>query len=180
MTCAEFHRWLDGGMPDAGYATARDHAHTCPRCAAAFEAAEAVDHALSMAVTEPARAPARFTTGVMERVREVESLRLREAEAMPEPRWWISLLADPVSVVSATLALLAAGLWIWSPERVLGLGGRLGAHWLTWVSRAGEVQAPLVWLALLTTAGLLALWMLWVVARNLERAIILQLIRTKI
>jgi hypothetical protein len=174
----ELDRWLDEGMPEPGSAAARDHARACPRCAAAIETAEAVERALSVHGVEPAHAPAGFSTRVMERVREVESIRVREVHEIPKPRWWFSLLSDPVSIVSVTLAFLVAGLWIWSPERVLGVAGRLGAPWLAWLARGGGIQVhPTVWLAILTAAGLLALWMVWVIARNLERAFILGMTR---
>lgn len=182
MTCAAFDRWLDDGMPEEIATPCHAHARGCARCAVALDAARAVESALSEASSgeTPAqvRVPTGFSAGVMARVREAESLRAREVEKAPEERWWVRLLSDPVSSVSLTVALLAAALLIWNPEWMFRLGGWLGSHWFTWVSGAGNVPVdPLVWQALVATAGPFVLWGLWRIGRDLERAIILSVTR---
>jgi hypothetical protein len=182
MTCAAFDRWLDDGMPEGIAAACHAHARVCARCAAALEGARAVEAALSEAAPAetpaPARAPASFSSGVMARVRTAEVLRVRDADRASEERWWIRLLSDPVSSVSLTVAFFAAGLLIWNPAWVFRLGGWLGAHWFTWIARAGEVPVdPRVLQALVATASPFVLWGLWQIGRNLERAIILSVTR---
>jgi hypothetical protein len=182
MTCAAFDRWLDDGMPEGVAAACHAHVRGCARCAAALEAARAVLAALSEAApgeaASPVRAPAGLAAGVMARVRAAESLRAREVERATEEPWWIRLLSDPVSSVSLTVALLAAALLIWNPAWVLRLGGWLGAHWFTWIARAGEVPVdPRVLQALVATASPFVLWGLWQMGRNLERAIVLSVTR---
>jgi hypothetical protein len=176
MTCSMFDRWLDEGMPEPESAAALAHAGACARCAAALQTARAIESALAGGVT-PVRVPAGFTSGVMSRVRASESESAREARTAPTLPWWVAILSDPVSSVSLTVAALTLVLLLWDPQAVLRLGGWLGAHWSEWVMRGEIPLHPLVRLALLAAAAPVALWGIWEIARNLERAIVLHVTR---
>lgn len=181
MTCAELDRWLDEGMPEADARTARAHAATCARCAAALEATLAIETTFveSSAVARSipaARAPEGFAAGVMAQVRELEPARIAET---PAPRWWIRVLSDPVATVSSVVAVLVLGILIWNPAWMIRLGGSIGAGWLAWVS--GTAAMPMnstLWLAVLATAVPFALWWLWQVGRGVERALVLHMARS--
>ena len=177
MTCAELDRWLDDGMPEAGARTARAHAATCARCAAALDAALAIETTFveftAVAHAVPARAPEGFAARVMALVRERELEPARIAET-PAPSSWIRLLSDPVATVSIVVALLGLGLLIWNPAWMVRLGGSIGAGWLAWVSGTAAIpMSSTLWLAVVATAVPFALWWLWEIGRTVERALVL-------
>ena len=177
MTCSQFDRWLDEGMPEPASVPALAHARACARCAVALETARAVEFALAKEVA-PTRAPAGFSSSVMARVRASDVALAREARSLPSAPWWVAILSDPVTSVSITVAALTLAILLWNPETVLRLGGWLGAHWSEWVIRRGEIPLhPAVRLALLATAGPLVLWGLWEIGRNLERVLVLHVTR---
>lgn len=188
MTCAELHRWLDDGMPEANAEAARTHASSCARCAAALEAALAIETAFAMEspldevgeMTRAAsvRAPEGFASSVMARIDELEAARDPRRTDAPSQPWWIRLLSDPVAAVSTTVAVLTFVALVWNPEWFLGFGGRLGAQWLAWAANASEIPgSSTLWLGIFATAVPFALWWMWQISRTLERAMVLQLTR---
>ena len=123
MNCASFARWLDEGMPAAGAGEARAHAAGCPRCAAEFAAAEAIETGLMHATFT---APAALTDAVMARVAAAEARRALPAPARHDAfPWWVRAAADP-AVVAATLL---CGLMTWQWD-ALARAGLAAASWL--------------------------------------------------
>jgi len=112
MRCDELNRWLDEGMPAEGAAMARTHAATCPACAEALGAFEAIDRVLAL----PPRAlpdGAAFTARVIERARRVAPLAAPPAAVRREP-WWITIFSEPGFAVAAA----AAAVLILTPAAV--------------------------------------------------------------
>lgn len=102
--CDELNRWLDEGMPAEGAASARAHAATCPSCAEALGAIEAIDRALA---TAPRTLPdgAAFSARVMERVRTVAPLAV-PVPALKRDPWWITIFSEPGFAVAAAAAVV--------------------------------------------------------------------------
>ena len=103
MSCADFERWLDEGEAEEGADVAHAHSATCPRCAASWRAAQALERSLAAV---PAWAPATFTDRVMARIGNGRALAPMVAPALP---WWIRAAMEPATV----LALAAAGAIAW-------------------------------------------------------------------
>lgn len=108
MSCSEFARWLDQGMPAADAPAANAHAASCAACAHALATAIELE-ALLTAV--PAAAPAGFAGRVMARVDAAEqalaySSPIPAVEAVP---WWVRAAADPATVGAFVVAALLAG-----------------------------------------------------------------------
>ncbi|HET9251503.1 MAG TPA: hypothetical protein VFP58_05240 [Candidatus Eisenbacteria bacterium] len=190
MTCAEFDRWLDEGMPEADADAARTHAGSCTRCAAALKAALAIETAFTIEISRgeagvtaraaSIRAPEGFASGVMARIGELEGMRRRHTAEAPSQGWWIRVLSDPVATVSITVSLFMVALLIWDPSWVFGLTGQLAGRWLAWVANAGDIPSSAsIRLALLATAVPFALWLVWRVGHELERALVLQITRPR-
>ena len=165
MTCRDFERWLDQGMPEADAAAARAHAAACSACASSLAAAREID-ALFAAV--PASAPPPFTDRVMARVAEASALQAREADHAPVPSvlpWWVRAAHDPAVVLAAAVAALVAR-WI---EALIRLPETLAAGMTPWsaglisalTSTAGPIPSsapgsdPVVKLSLLVATGTL-------------------------
>ena len=141
MNCSSFERWLDAGMPGEGARRALAHAEGCKVCAPALVEARAVEAALRgdaegagapghrLASAAGVKARAGFVDAVMARV-EAEAPRARPAVAtlgLETPAlWWVRLFADPMSVVSVTLAI------------VVGVVARVEPGWFT-AAAAGSV-----------------------------------------
>lgn len=116
MTCAEYERWLDDGMPEgAGALASRAHEATCARCASALASALEIDQLLA---APPPPAPAGLTDKVMARVLAIESVRAEQARAALVPgafvfgsdqAWWVRAAAQPAAVLAFALAALV--LW---------------------------------------------------------------------
>ncbi len=119
MTCAEYERWLDDGMPEGDVSSAaRAHAAACAACAAAFAAAQEIDLLLA---APPAPAPERLTDSVMARVQAIEAVRAEQSRAAivpgtfvfgSEQAWWVRAAAQP----AAALALMLAALVLWQRD----------------------------------------------------------------
>jgi hypothetical protein len=127
VTCDGFERWLDDGMPDAGAASAHDHAVRCARCATALAAALEVEQFLA---TPPTPAPAGFADRVMARVEASAAVRasLMAPPSSPAFEWWVRAAAEP----AVALALGLAGLLVWKRDAfvaafsgLLAIGGEL-------------------------------------------------------
>jgi len=121
--CEALDRWLDDGGPASGEVASRAHAATCPRCAAALDAARELDALLA---APPAAAPALFTERVMARV----AVARRDAWQPGPPAfdWWVRAAAEP----SVALALALGALLIWRGDALLALASqglvKLGAE----------------------------------------------------
>ncbi len=126
MNCRTFEAWLDEGMPATGGGEAARHAGACANCAAALEAARAIEGLLAIGA---ARAPAGFSDRVMARVAAparalggaipeaaFATPALSEAAfATPALPWWVRAAAEP----ACALALALAGLLIWAGDALL-------------------------------------------------------------
>jgi len=129
MTCADFGRWLDEGLPENDAARARAHAAGCARCAAGLAAAEAIEAALAHATF---MAPAGLTDAVMARVAASEARRAAPAmipaadDAFP---WWVRAALDPAVVTAMLLGGVVA--WQWN---AIARAGVAAAAWLARVS----------------------------------------------
>lgn len=138
MSCAEYERWLDEGMPDGGLSpAARIHAATCPGCASALAAALEVDQLLAAPASS---APAHLTDSVMARVLAIESVRAEQSAAVV-PRsfvfgaaqaWWVRAAAQP----AAALAFSLAALVLWQRDTLTAHGSALIANASGIVARA--------------------------------------------
>jgi len=122
MTCADFTRWLDEGLPAADEADARAHAAGCARCAAELAAAEVIDTALARAAFT---APAGLTGAVMARVAAVEARRAAPVPARDVFPWWVRIAGDP----AVAGAMLLGGLLVWQWDAI-ARAGVVAAEWL--------------------------------------------------
>ena len=122
MICQAFDRWLDQGMPPGGEAAFLDHAASCPACARARAAAEALEGALT---GSPIRlqAPAGFADRVMSRI-EHPVLAPMTAPATP---WWLRALTEPAGMLAMLLIAIMTTGWklLWA---VLGSGAMVLAQ----------------------------------------------------
>jgi hypothetical protein len=171
MTCDQFDHWLDDGMPGPDAASAREHAETCARCAAALRAASEVDALLRAA---PHPAPDGFAKRVMDRVAIVSEARARIETPSPSPfAWWVQAAAQPATALAAGLAALT----LWQGQALestamsmsVGLGqamSRLGALAPT---AAPPFHQPLVQQGLAAAALPLAALASWALYHWLER-----------
>lgn len=114
MTCHEFERWLDDGMPRTAEAEALDHARSCPGCAGARAATLAIVSALAQPT---APAPAGFADRVLARI-EHPVLAPVPVSATP---WWLRALTEPAGVLALLLIAVMTTGWkvLWA---VLGAG----------------------------------------------------------
>lgn len=123
MTCVEFERWLDDGMPDVMREAADRHVAACPSCAAALAVARELDAMLARAVVV---APDEITNAVLARIAVIEA-RLALARELP---WWVRATADP----AAALAFTAAALALWQRQAMIEAGGLFAARATAWVA----------------------------------------------
>lgn len=131
MTCADFERWLDDGMPEDAAAPARAHAAGCVRCAQARAAAEALESGLARAAFA---APAGLTDHVMARIAAIEAHRAVRVPLVEDAfPWWVRATWDPAAVAAAALGALL--IWQWD---ALARAGTAAAAWL---ARAGAGTA---------------------------------------
>jgi len=114
MNCSQFAHWLDEGRPAAKLGVCRLHADSCPSCHDAWQAAAAIEEALSAPAPSPDPG---FADRVMQRVRWASSgttgtIVVPEAQHMP---WWVEAAAQPHMAVAFILGALivwqAGGLW---------------------------------------------------------------------
>ena len=202
MNCSSFERWLDAGMPEAGSRHALVHASGCRVCAPALAEARAVEAALRAeaesagveragveragasvgATAASAAASTGFVDAVMARVeaegahaRPVDGA-VRRMEGAPAS-WWLRLFADPVSVVSVTLAFVVGSLSVLKPEwvtagasAILAFGQRAGEGLAAWpvLNRPSPAAFALA-VAIAPVVALAAV----AVYRSFERALIL-------
>lgn len=139
MSCAEYERWLDEGMPDGGLSpAARIHAATCPGCASALAAALEIDQLLAAPASS---APAHLTDSVMARVLAIESMRAEQSRAAvvagafelgAAQAWWVRAAAQP----AAALAFSLAALVLWQRDTLTTHGSALIANASGIVARA--------------------------------------------
>jgi hypothetical protein len=193
MNCSSFERWLDAGMPEEGLRRALAHAEGCKVCAPTLVEARAVEAALRGdakrpvvgAPTEgPASAPtfasAGFVDAVMAQV-GMDGVRMRPTDVAVSPEaptaLWLRLFADPVTVVSATLAIVVGVVAVIEPgwfaagaAALLAHGERAGEALATWPLLSQPSRAAAA--AALAIAPLLTL-LAFVAYRALERAVIL-------
>jgi hypothetical protein len=143
MTCSEFVRWLDDGLPQGAAASAaRAHAAACPRCAAALAAAREIDRLLEAPVTF---APAGLADSVMMRVAAIESVLAAHPRATlaagsfaidTTQAWWVRAAAQP----AAALALTLAAFVLWQRDALSLHGVALIANASGWIARALEAR----------------------------------------
>jgi hypothetical protein len=134
MECERFERWLDQGRPESEAPAASAHAATCPRCAAALDAALEIDALLA---TAPPAAPPALTETVMARVSLIAGA--RRPAWRPEPPaldWWVRAAAEP----GVALAFALAALIAWRGAALLALATR-GAAWVA-SALGGLAAAP--------------------------------------
>jgi len=142
IRCDELNRWLDDGMPAEGASAARAHAASCPACAEAVAASEAMEHAL--ALPAPAHPEgAAFSARVMEQVRAATPLELPAVPAPPRVPWWIAVLSEPAFTVAAT----AAAVLILTPAAIRFDAGQsvalpLSVAMQSLGTQAGAILAP--------------------------------------
>lgn len=143
MTCSEFARWLDDGLPEGTAAiAARAHAAACARCAAALAAARELDRLLDAPVTS---APAGLTGSVMTRIAAIESMRAAHPRETPMPgsfafettqAWWVRAAAQPAAALAFTLAALV----LWQRDALSLHGGALIANASGWIAQALDAR----------------------------------------
>lgn len=140
MTCEDFERWLDDGMPEAGTALAQDHAAHCARCAPALAAALEVEQFLA---TPPAPAPAGFADRVMARVEASAAVRasLMAPPSSPAFAWWVRAAAEP----AVALALGLAGLLVWKRDAFVAAFSGLLVIAGQLVSEASAIAPAMMW-----------------------------------
>ena len=142
MTCREFERWLDDGMPTAGAAAFLDHAKSCPACERSRAATLAFEAALARSATA---APVGFADRVLARI-EHPMLAPILAPATP---WWLRALTEPAGLLALLLiALLTTGwetMWAVLGTGAIALGQTTEGTWLA----AAETVARTPWGALL-------------------------------
>ena len=185
MNCRAVARWLDRGMPEKGHESVKRHVAVCGACFEAFEAASGLETALraeaglhaetGRAIQAPLAAPAgaEFVANVMARVDAAESLARNARPERGRAAIWISLVTDPLCVVSITAAVLIAVWSAWHPNWFLGAGMTLVARW--WLPAAalapgGRIElAPIVWFGIAAAALPVVLWAGWTLYRRFER-----------
>ncbi len=137
MTCAEYERWLDDGMPNGVVSLpAQAHVAGCLRCAASHAAALELDCLLAAPVVF---APGRLTDSVMARVAAIESVRAAHAGQAVVPgalvwgegqAWWVRAAAQPAAALAFSLAAL-----------VLWKGDAIRLHGSAWIANASGMMA---------------------------------------
>lgn len=174
MNCETFARWLDDGMPAAAAGTAEAHARDCADCAAALEAARAIEGLLS--TPAPAvSAPAGFGDRVMARVADVESRSVREIVLPSIFPWWTRAAAQPAAV----LAFVVAGLTLRYGDALVAAGGRLAVSALQAFASAhapgfapgSPFTDPDVLLGIAVASLPLGAWAAWLLFRWSEGAV---------
>jgi hypothetical protein len=186
MKCKAVARWLDQGMPEKARDVAMRHVAVCGSCFEAFEAASSVEAALRaeaavravpvVAAVDGAPACVDFVANVMARVEGAESIP-RKAKPVRRPsRAWIELAADPLTVISITIAALVT-LWsAWHPNWFYEAGMNLAARWwsvATLQPRSPIELDPYVWAGLAIAAFPFVVLGIWVLYRRLERAVLM-------
>jgi len=170
MSCRSVEQWLDRGMPVEEREDAMRHVAVCGACSEAFEAASGVEKALRHVAATAWAAPAaaavppapEFVANVMSRVAAAESLGRGSQLERRRGQIWISLVTDPLSVISITAALLVAVWGAWHPRWFFDAGMTLAAR--SWWSaaalapRGGVVVDPLILTGIAIAVTPLAIW----------------------
>jgi len=170
-------------MPVEDREDAMRHVAVCGVCTEAFEAASGVENALRHVAATAWAAPAaaavppapEFVANVMSRIAAAESL----GRGLERRRGqiWISLVTDPLSVISITAALLVAVWSAWHARWFRDAGMTLAAR--SWWSaaalapRGGVVVDPLIWTGIGIAVTPLAIWGGWALYRRIERTVLL-------
>lgn len=136
MTCSDFERWLDEGMPVAQEEAAALHERSCIRCAAAHAAAREVEFLLSAG---PAPAPAGLSSRIMARIDRQATARAATIRSEPALPWWVEWTREPAGTLSLVLAalLIWRGSWIWAQVQALVRAAPL----VEWFHSAGAALA---------------------------------------
>lgn len=135
MTCADFTRWLDEGLPESEAPAARAHAAGCARCAAELAAAEAIEAALLHAAFA---APAGLTDAVMARVAALEARHAAPVAWRDAFPWWVRAAGDP----AVATASLLCGVMIWQWNAI----ARAGVAAAEWLGRGGASSPLPAWM----------------------------------